>query len=381
MSIKIIESMEQYVEAHFEETLNLFKEFAVIPAPTLHEEQRTQFCKEWLENQGAEGVYIDEVGNTVYPYQCDGAEEIVAFMAHCDVIPKSMEPLPLKETDGRIYIPGAGDNTASVVNLLMVAKYVTEKKLKSKMGILFVVTIGEEGGGFVGSKHICNKFKSRLREVIAFDVNTNRIIMDTLPANNYRITTTAQGGHAYTDFGGRSAIYDLAQVINKLYKNQPPQDKAKTTYNVGVIEGGTAINAIATQASMLYEHRSTKGECLLEMEEVFHNTIKKCRDELGIQVEVKLLDSKPVSRGVDPVKHQELIKRNSDIWVKYFQQELIPMPGSTDSSIPLSLGIPAITLGTIIGEGAHSPDEWIESKSFIPGQKVAMSSVLHYLDV
>ena len=111
-----------FIAAHQQEGYELLLELAQIPAPSNHEEKRAAFCKAWLERQGAEGVYIDDALNVIYPIGCNDDNDLVVFMAHSDVVFPDSSPLPLRIEDDRIYCPGIGDDTANVVAILMTAK-------------------------------------------------------------------------------------------------------------------------------------------------------------------------------------------------------------------------------------------------------------------
>ena len=119
----------KYIDDHKDEAFELLLTLARIPAPSHNEEKRAEFCRAWLEEQGAEGVYIDEALNVIYPVGVKDGEPLTVYMAHSDVVFPDTEPLPLEIRDGRIYCPGIGDDTANVVALLTVAKYVAENKI------------------------------------------------------------------------------------------------------------------------------------------------------------------------------------------------------------------------------------------------------------
>ena len=107
------EEVLQYIEKHWEEGYELLLTLAQIPAPSHHEEKRVEFCKNWLEEMGAKGVYVDEALNVVYPYQAEEDKPLVVFMAHTDVVFPDTTPLPLKEEDGKICCPGVGAGGAA----------------------------------------------------------------------------------------------------------------------------------------------------------------------------------------------------------------------------------------------------------------------------
>ena len=161
----------EYLTQWQEEHLQLLTTLARIPAPSHHEELRAIFCKQWLEGIGAEGVYIDEALNVIYPIGVTGENPLVVFAAHSDVVFPDEEPLPLSVEDGKICCPGVGDDTTCVAALLMTAKYIALHRLQPKdHGVLLVINSCEEGlGNLKGTKQLFADFHGRIREFITFD--------------------------------------------------------------------------------------------------------------------------------------------------------------------------------------------------------------------
>ncbi|MDR3231225.1 MAG: M20/M25/M40 family metallo-hydrolase, partial [Synergistaceae bacterium] len=137
---------------------------AQIPAPSNHEEKRAEFCRRWLEDTGAKGVFIDEALNVVYPINCEKAKKIVVIMAHTDVVFPDTEKLPLEMREGKIFAPGAGDDTANLSILLMTARYITQNHLKPDIGLVIVANSGEEGlGNLKGARKIMETYGDRVK--------------------------------------------------------------------------------------------------------------------------------------------------------------------------------------------------------------------------
>ena len=366
------------IDAYWQESYDLLLELARIPAPSNHEEKRAEFCKAWLEKQGAEGVYIDEALNVVYPVGCEGEKPIAVFMAHSDVVFPDTDPLPLKVEDGRIYCPGIGDDTADVAALLMAAKYIARNRLRPKeYGVLLVVNSGEEGlGNLKGVRKIVADYGSRIREFISFDAHNCMGVNRAVGSRRYRVEFDTEGGHSYSAFGNRNAVACLASMIDALYSIKVPE-KGKTTYNVGTISGGTSVNTIAQHAEMLYEFRSDERESLDIMEWHFQAAVEFYRAK-GIGVTVTQVGERPCSGDVDEEKMKELMARASAASLRYYGQEITYGPGSTDCNIPLSVGIPAVCVSCYFGAGSHTREEYVEISSLLPGQKVAFDLILHH---
>ena len=370
----------KYIEEHKDEAFELLLTLARIPAPSHNEEKRAEFCRAWLEEQGAEGVYIDEALNVIYPVGVKEGEPLTVYMAHSDVVFPDTEPLPLEIRDGRIYCPGIGDDTANVVALLTVAKYVAQNKLTPKNGgILFVVNSCEEGlGNLKGSRAIVSAFGERISEFISLDGYPDEIINGAVGSKRYLIEIFTEGGHSYCHFGNRNAIAYMANLITDLYAIEiPKMDGVKTTFNVGEISGGTSVNTIAQYAKMLYEYRSSASTALGIMDEKFDGIIERYR-KMGIDVKVTIVGERPSTGIVDKEREERLSLRSAEAIKRYFGNIPPYEYGSTDCNIPLSVGIPAICTGCVFGGGAHTREEYAEIDSLHPGLKLAFDLILYH---
>ena len=192
----------------------------------------------------------------------------------------------------------------------------------------------------------------------------------------YRITVTTEGGHSFNAFGNPNAIVCLADLIHDLYTVTLPE-KGKTTYNVGLISGGTSVNTIAQSAEMLYEFRSDKRESLAYMERFLEDTLKKYRSQ-GITVDCALIGNRPCGGSVDPDAQADLCARAAAAERTYYGTEPAFHSGSTDCNIPLSMGIPSVCMGCVQGTGAHTREEAIRIDSLLPGLKAGFAMILHH---
>ena len=366
------------IDADAQEALDLLIQLGKIPAPSHHEEKRAEFCKQWLEAQGAEGVYIDEALNVVYPIGCTEDNPVVVYAAHLDVVFPDTEELPLRVEDGRVYCPGIGDDTLHVVALLMAAKYVAKNKLMpTDCGVMLVCNSCEEGlGNLKGVRTLMEKFGSRVKEFITFDGPGVNIINRAVGSHRYQVEIDTEGGHSWGKFGNRNAIAYLASLIDTLYTVKVPP-KGKTSFNVGTISGGTSVNTIAQHAEMLYEFRSDEYENLEIMERHFRAAVEFFRAK-GIGVTVTLLGERPCGIEIDEEAHGALMNRAAEAVARHYGLEVKFRAGSTDCNIPLSMGIPAVCVGCVRGGGAHTREEYVEIDSLIPGIKVAFEMILSH---
>ena len=368
---EILSSIESYAD----EALGLLTELAQIPAPSNHEERRAEFCLNWLRSQGAQSAYIDEALNVIYPVGDTGENDLMVFMAHSDVVFPDTAPLPLRVENGRIYCPGVGDDTANAVALLTVAGHIAREKLQPKdCGVLLVINSGEEGlGNLKGSRKIMADFGSRVKEFVTFDGNASAIVTKAVGSRRYRVTVKTEGGHSYGKFGAPNAIAQLSQLIARLYEVRVPAI-GKTTYNVGTISGGTSVNTIAQSAEMLYEFRSDEREGLSFMQAQFETIVEQFRAS-GVQIKAEVVGDRPCGLEVD---NSALARRAALAVERNYGLSPAFTSGSTDCNVPLSMGIPAICPGCVMGSGAHTREEYVEIDSLLPGLKVAFELIAHH---
>jgi len=372
------QDLNAYMDQHREEAFALLLELAQIPSPSNQEQKRAEFCREWLACKGAEGVYIDEALNVVYPVGCEEGKEVVVIAAHSDVVFPDTEPLPLKVEDGRVYCPGVGDDTANVVVLLMTAKWIAEHKLcPDDVGVMLVIDAGEEGlGNLKGIRHLMAQYGSRIREFIALDGQQQAGVNRAVGSRRYRIWVETEGGHSYGNFGNSNAIACLASIIDNLYRAEVPT-LGKTTYNVGTVKGGTSVNTIAQYAEMLYEFRSDEWEAMEIMQRYLDRVLETHRAD-GVSIGVSLVGERPCGGDVNPAAQEKLEERVRQTALRCYGHDLTFGPGSTDCNVPLSMGIPAVCVGCYQGYGTHTRQEYVEIDSLLPGLYYARDLVLGY---
>ena len=364
-----------YAERCREEQLELLRTLGRMPAPSRQEDLRAAFCRDWLLRQGAQDVTVDGAKNVVCRLGPADCEDLVVFAAHTDIVFPDLDTLPLREEDGRMYAPGIGDDTANLVNLLLAARYLIEHRTPLRCGVLVVANACEEGlGNLDGTKALFASYGTRIRGFYSFDMYMPACCCEAVGSYRYRITCRTAGGHSYKDFGKPSAIRLLCGLADELYRTDPP---AGTTCNIGRIEGGTTVNSIAQEASMLYEFRSVSQSCLAEMETRLRTALSHW-EGLGGRFEVELLGIRPGNGPLDEAALGRFTARTAGVIRAVTGQEPQCAASSTDSNIPLSLGIPANTIGTVAGGLAHTRQEWVDLSSLPAGLTLALSLMLEY---
>ena len=377
------EKLIKYQDSSISELHALLKTLVEIPAPSHHEEKRAEFIKGWLESFGAKGVYIDEAKNCVLPINCEGNDDIVALCAHTDTVFPDLTPFELKSDDKYFYAPGVCDDTSSVAILLMVAKFIIQNNIKPKRGILIVANACEEGlGNLKGVKQLFSDYAGRIKEFYTFDGNYSKVSPYCVGSHRYEITCETEGGHSFSAFGNNNSIYELSRLICDLYDTEvPKKEGARTTYNVGIIEGGTSVNTIAQSAKMLYEYRSDDFECLSIMQKNFEDKVKKANERGKAKFTVETVGIRPCGIDVDKPLHDSMIANVIATCEKYTGKPCTIKTSSTDCNIPLSLGIPAVCVGIYDGCGEHTREEKLLIESMAIGLKICSDIVLNYFEI
>ncbi len=369
-----------FLENGTAELERLLKEISIIPAPSGSEDKRAEFVKKWLEAQGAKGVYTDEAKNVIFPMNCNGSRDITVFAAHTDVVFPDKKELPWREDDKNFYCPGVGDNTVCLAMMLMVIKFILKSKIKPKGAVLFAANACEEGlGNLRGTRRLFEDYKGRITRFYTFDGKYQAIVSRCVGSHRYEVSCTTEGGHSYNAFGNNNAIACLANFISDLYTIEvPKKENCKTTYNVGVISGGTSVNTIAQRASMLFEYRSDDAECLAMMEKNFQEKLCAANALGKGNFRAELVGIRPCQGKIDERVHQAMVGRTLAIQEEETGKEVRLDSGSTDCNIPMSLGVPAVCVGVYNGGGAHTYEEWVEKASLPIGLRIVSRLVLDY---
>lgn len=377
-AVELNNSILRDIERMQPEVLDLIRTLCAIPAPSHHEERRAEYVRDWFLARGMHAE-IDEAKNVLIPMGLDRYEDIVVVMAHTDTVFPDMEPMQLREENGKFFCPGVGDDTTNLAAMMMLAWYL--KDYQPRCGVLFAGDSCEEGlGNLKGCKAIMHAYGDRVKAFLSMDGGVTHVCTHAVGSARYRISASTQGGHSFADFGAKNAIAVLAGIVSALYEQSVPEiPGSKTTYNVGIIEGGTSVNTIAQRASMLYEYRSDNADCLAQMEGQMKRVLEAHATK-GADVEVELLGLRPCAEQVDPEQQNLLSCACVDALARYVGGNPELEAASTDCNIPLSMGVPSACFGVYVGEGAHTREEWVDTASICPGMKAAASVLLNWFE-
>lgn len=341
-----------------------------IPAPTFHEERRAAWFKQRFTELGLKNVRIDQVGNVLGERPGKGGNgngPVLALAAHLDTVFPEGTDVRVKHEGSILKGPGIGDDCRGLAVILAVARALDEAKIETAGTIIFVANVGEEGlGDLRGARHLFNEeLKGRATHFISVDGIGDDITNVAVGVVRYRVTFRGPGGHSFGAFGLPSPVHAMGRAIEKISRFQVP-GQPKTTFNVGKIEGGTSVNSIAHTAWMEVDMRSEGAPELNTLEAEFKGAVQTAIDEENqarpnktpITAELKIVSQRPA--GVQPADSpivKTALAASAALGVK---AQLTA--GSTDSNIPISLKIPAITIdGGGGGKGAHSLDEYFDT--------------------
>lgn len=370
------EELYLWCDAHFNEHCSLLKTLAAIPAPSHEEDKRAEFIKGWLMENGAHHVTIDAAKNVLLTLG-NGGNHYLAVMAHTDVVFPDTTPLPVVEENGKFYAPGVGDDTANVAALMLCIKFLLTHPELVLEPLLIVFNSCEEGlGNLKGVRQIMSDYDGLIDALVSFDCQSDSIISRAVGSERWKVSVSTRGGHSFSDFGNPNAIARLSHLVECLYRQRVPQKEGCiTTYNVGLISGGTSVNTIAQYAEMTYEYRSNDRDCLAFMANQFQEIISDTTTSEA-EITVSCLGIRPCGAIVPEESHRALLNRCRSSIQAVYSIEPPFCAASTDANIPLSLGIPAATFGLYRGGGAHTRQEYVELDSLTPGLKIALTFLL-----
>jgi len=370
-----------------------------IPAPPFGEEARGRWLVERFGEAGLAEVETDHVGNVLgflYPtnHVSESTGPVVVISAHLDTVfpaGTSIDPV-LTQKDGAdcLEAPGACDNGAGIVGLLALAEALVRGRVDPSVPLLFVGNVGEEGEGDLrGVRHLYSgPFAGRIAAHIVLDgAGADSAVTQALGSRRFQATITGPGGHSFTDAGTPNPIAALASALSALSKTAIPEEP-RTTMNLGTIHGGTSVNSIPESAMASFDFRSTSTEELLRLEVALHRAVEDAVEFANAQARavgargklafsIQKIGDRPAARlpKDSPILEAlQAVDRRLDL-------KTTVRLGSTDANVPISLHVPAVSIGAGgDGGGAHTVSEWYSSRDRELGLKRALLLTLAMAD-
>jgi len=359
-------------------------EVSRVAAPPFGESARGQWLASRFREIGLAEVAIDEVGN-VFGVRPGAGSRFVAMSAHIDTVFPATTPLNIRQQGSRLYGPGVSDNGAGIAALLAIASAMGDGQIRHTMPFVFIGNVGEEGEGDLrGMRHV---FQSpRWSEAIAYSLvvdgaGADTIVAEALGSRRFEIIARGPGGHSWSDFGAPNPIIVLSRAIQTLSETPVPT-APKTTYNIGVIRGGTSVNSIPESASMRVDLRSTSTGEIDRLERTLRIALDHAMDaenrpsvargtrrSQNVTCEIVEIGNRPAGELASDARILQVI-RAVDAHLGNVAQV---QRASTDANIPLSLGREAIAIGGGgTGGGAHTLQEWFDCE----GRELALRRIL-----
>ena len=365
------------------EPLTVEEQLAIteIAAPPFQEKRRADDYLKRLLDLGLSDAYIDSEGNVVGYRRGTGKGPTLLIAAHLDtVFPESVDTT-VKLREGRYYAPGIGDDTRGLAVLLSVIDVMNQYDIETIGDIIFSGNVGEEGRGDLrGVKALFRDLEGVDGFISVDGVRLSRITAGGTGSRRFEFIFSGPGGHSFGAFGLPSAIHAMGRAIAYIAELQTPQFP-RTTFTVGTVTGGTSVNSIAADATFAIDMRSNSSESLAIFERKAKQAALTAVSEENsrwnsdaISVEFKLIGDRPVgSTSVESPIVQVAAGAYAKLGVNIGGITI----SSTDSNVPMALGIPAITIsGGGDGGGAHSPAEWFEPVDSYLGPQAVLINIL-----
>lgn len=364
------ETLDEVVE----ETMRLCR----IPGPTFDEAERAAYAEARMRAIGLDDVQVDDIYNVtgVIKSNSDGPTTLVA--AHLDTVFPLGTPLEVRRTSNRLYGPSIGDNSVAVAGMLRVAQVIRRLDELPPGRIIFAASVGEEGlGNLCGIRALLEKWQGQVDTVLAVEGHgVDEIRNAGIGSTRLEITFAGEGGHSWGAFGTPSAIHAMGNAIYKISRLRMSQ-QPKTSYNVGLVEGGESINTIAPRATMLLDLRSVDPVYLQRLEHRITRIFETVAQDTGIRIESRTVGQRPAAT-LD-ITHP-LCQQIQDIRKRLRLRQATFSASSTDANLPLSQGIPALCLGMTRGGLAHTVREYIDIPPILSGMKQLYLAILDSLE-
>ena len=360
-------------------------EICSIPAGPFTEQKRAEYLRDRFIKIGLADVEIDEVGNCLGLLKGSSERPLIVVSAHLDTVFSCDTDFTVRHDGNRLLAPGISDDGCGLAALIAIANSLIEHRVTTNGSILFVGTVGEEGEGDLrGVRHLFTRgtWADRIDTFLSFDgPGIDRITNQALGSRRYRVRIKGPGGHSWGDFGIPNPVHTLGNAVAKL-TSYPLPTKPRTTFNVGKIQGGTGVNSIPSEASMDVDLRSVDDTELQRLDAYFRRAVHESVDrensnrrpgDAALTLNLELVGDRPT--GQTPA---------TSLLVELAQEATRAVGGvalleqsSTDSNLPISLGIPAITVGAGGTSGSsHTLDEWYDPTNREKGLQRGLLTIL-----
>ncbi len=339
-----------------------------IPSPTFHELVRANHVLSRFGACALSDTGIDSVYNAYGLINgTDTAASAVMLSAHTDTVFANDTDLTTRtEDDGRIFGPGIGDNSLGVAALIALADVIRHFRLQTRRNVWLVANSREEGLGDLGG--IRAFYASHGHElgtaIVLEGMALGRIYHSGIAVRRLHVTCHADGGHSWQHFGQPSAVHSLVRLGARLTELTPPISP-RTTYNIGIIEGGHSVNSLANKAGFYLDMRSEASDSLAQFEQTVRRIIHECQDQGSVKYNIEVVGDRPAGQ----ISREHELVQGASAALAALNVKTSYETGSTDANLLLSKGVPTVTIGLTTGGNAHRLDEFINVKPFVLGMR------------
>lgn len=361
-----------FFETHHAAITAQHTEICRIPAPPFGEAERAAHLLRLFQERGLSSAEIDREGNVTALRRGRDLHPLLVVSAHLDtVFPAGTDFTVRRDAHSNLRAPGIADDGAGLAALVALVEALQVESVETAGSLLFVATVGEEGAGNLrGVRHLLTngKWAGEVDAFISLDgPGVERITHRALGSRRWLVRVRGAGGHSWGDFGTPSPVHALARAVARLSSYDAPA-RPRTTFNVGRIAGGTAVNVIAAEAEMEVDLRSESGDELARLDAFFRRGIEEAVNAAN---DTRRHGCAPLTLDMQLIGDRPSGETPPDSTLVRLAQEATRHLGfrprldcsSTDSNIPVSLGIPAVTLGAGGSSGnSHTLDEWYDPR-------------------
>jgi len=365
---KVIQSAFAYIDELEPRTTKDLIFLTEIPAPPFGETKRANAFRDMLVEAGADRVWIDAEGNVLALRKGTSGDKTIALDAHIDTVFPIETDVKVKFRGDTLVAPGIGDDTRGMVMVLTVLRALNKAGVQTRDNLLFVGSVGEEGlGDLRGVKHLFSDQSGvKIDSWISIDGGSiGRVNHGALGSKRYRAHFKGKGGHSWGAFGLANPHHALGKAVEYFVQSASDyvaKGGAKTSFNIGRIGGGTSVNSIPFESWFEVDMRSLDPHRLYEIDSIFRKSVEQAvadYNSSGVKDKVSLDLEKIGDRPSGLLSTELPLIQRSMAATQYFNEKPRLTTGSTNGNIPISKGIPAVTLGRGgKGGGAHSLDEW-----------------------
>ncbi len=360
-------------------------ELARVPAPPFGEAARSEWLRQQFLRLGLCQVRVDELGNVFGLLRESPQSPLIAVSAHLDTVFPPETRLDSREEGNKLLGPGISDNAAGVVAMLAVASALRQSSIRPLTNVVFIGNVGEEGeGNLRGMRHIYGdpSWSSAIRSLLVVDgAGEDTYVTQALGSRRFEVSVHGPGGHSWSDFGVPNPIILLCRAMANFSQVAVPETP-RTTFNIGVIQGGTSVNSIPETAKARVDLRSASREELQKLEGRLRESVNSVCNEASVHHKpsgrrvsfaIECIGDRPAGELAADARILQVIRAVD----AHLRIPSIPRLASTDANIPLSLGREAITIGSGgDGGGAHTMREWFDCTNRDLGLKRILLALL-----